>query len=147
MLCICFSIQFVYTIKTFIILYLNSFPAHLISCGKALLCSAASKGSPVSWPTFMSSSAVKQGSVSCEGVSFSTSESTVAPPSSLLMRSSFSSTMKCTRAFKDTRSPSKVGCCEGSTTFWIKAPSICHSCACQLRQNLKSTFVTPGARL
>ena len=55
---------------------------HLISCGKALLCSAASNGSPVSWPNFISSKAVKHGSVSEEGVSFRTLLNIVAPASS-----------------------------------------------------------------
>mmetsp|Transcript_102953 Transcript_102953/g.182882 ORF Transcript_102953/g.182882 Transcript_102953/m.182882 type:complete len:260 (-) Transcript_102953:1519-2298(-) len=77
---------------------------YLTSLGNGLSGCAASKGSLLSSPSFMSSSAVRQASVRLVGVSLSTSLSTVAPPSSLEMSSSFSRTMKWTRAERQCRS-------------------------------------------
>mmetsp|Transcript_4036 Transcript_4036/g.9695 ORF Transcript_4036/g.9695 Transcript_4036/m.9695 type:complete len:235 (+) Transcript_4036:375-1079(+) len=115
---------------------------YLMSFGKGLSACAASKGSPVSCPYFMSSRAVRHGSVRVGGVSFSTSLSTVAPPSSELIKSSFSRTMKCTSADKECKSFSKDGSAL-SVMPCISGPSFSNSCACQFKQNLKSTLVTP----
>mmetsp|Transcript_73169 Transcript_73169/g.161492 ORF Transcript_73169/g.161492 Transcript_73169/m.161492 type:complete len:261 (+) Transcript_73169:192-974(+) len=81
---------------------------YFTSSGKGFSGCAVSKGSPSRRPNFMSSRAVKQGSVRLAGVSFSKSLSTVAFPSSGEMKSSFSRSMKCTKALKECRSESKV---------------------------------------
>mmetsp|Transcript_47259 Transcript_47259/g.112296 ORF Transcript_47259/g.112296 Transcript_47259/m.112296 type:complete len:309 (-) Transcript_47259:1374-2300(-) len=114
---------------------------YFTSDGKGLSGCAASNGSPLSWPYFMSSSAVRHGSVRFLGVSLRTSLRTVAPPSSAEIKSNFSKTRKCTKALKEWRWSSKDGGC-GSLMPCMSGPSCSNSRACQFKQNLKSTLST-----
>mmetsp|Transcript_110608 Transcript_110608/g.292039 ORF Transcript_110608/g.292039 Transcript_110608/m.292039 type:complete len:243 (+) Transcript_110608:427-1155(+) len=115
---------------------------YLTCSGKGLFGSAASKGSPERMPNFIISSATRQGSWNCFGVSHSTSSSTVMPPSSLDMNPRCSNTMKWTSAASEFRSFVHAG------GPWVlmpltSDPSFCMACLCQFTQNLKSTSWTP----
>mmetsp|Transcript_101985 Transcript_101985/g.288780 ORF Transcript_101985/g.288780 Transcript_101985/m.288780 type:complete len:272 (-) Transcript_101985:142-957(-) len=115
---------------------------YFTSSGKGRSAWAASKGSPERMPNFIISSARRQGSCRARGVSHSTLPSTVMPPSSLEMRSRYSSTIICTRAASELTSCVQFGN-PSSIILWMSWPSVCHSFLCQVRQNLKSTVVAP----
>mmetsp|Transcript_13473 Transcript_13473/g.40028 ORF Transcript_13473/g.40028 Transcript_13473/m.40028 type:complete len:219 (+) Transcript_13473:2-658(+) len=111
--------------------------------GKGRCGSAGSNGSPLRQPNFIISKATRQDSWNCAGVSFRTSPSTVIPASSAI-RPKCSRTMKCTTAASDFMSLLGLGSCSFSfSASLIRGPSALKSCACQFKQNLKSTWLTP----
>mmetsp|Transcript_57704 Transcript_57704/g.154199 ORF Transcript_57704/g.154199 Transcript_57704/m.154199 type:complete len:216 (-) Transcript_57704:306-953(-) len=115
---------------------------YLTCSGKGLFGSAASKGSPERMPNFIISSATRQGSWNCFGVSHSTSSSTVMPPSSLDMNPRCSNTMKWTSAASEFRSFEHCGR-PLSVMPLTSGPSCSTACLCQVTQNLKSTMSAP----